>query len=180
MLEARAPDTRFGVGFAGWASRAHVRFPVCVGRGTSRLITFIAVVVGWVFFRAASFTDAVAILRGMAGLNGVAIPAGIAAYLGPIRGTLQEWGVLISLGGGTRFLLQYAWIGVLLPIVLFTRNTQQLLGHFQPALDFREGASRLARFRWRPSGAWAALVALVTAAGLLSLSRVSEFLYYQF
>jgi D-alanyl-lipoteichoic acid acyltransferase DltB (MBOAT superfamily) len=150
------------------------------GRGTARLITFVAVVVGWVFFRATSFTDAVAILRGMAGLNGVSVPAGIAAHLGSVRGVLQGWGVAFTLGGGSRFLLQYAWIVVLLPIVMLAPNTQQLLGRFQPALDFVRGAPQSARLLWRPSGAWAAFVAVLTAAGLLSLSRISEFLYYQF
>ena len=151
-----------------------------LGRGTARLITFVAVVVGWVFFRAASFTDAVAILRGMAGLNGVSVPAGIAAYLGSVHGVLQGWGVAFTLGGGSRFLLQYAWIVVLLPIVLFAPNTQQLLGRFQPALDFVREAPQSAHLLWRPSGAWAAFVAVLTVAGLLSLSRISEFLYYQF
>jgi len=39
---------------------------------------------------------------------------------------------------------------------------------------------RSVRLLWRPSKAWAVFVAVLTAAGLLSLSRVSEFLYYQF
>ncbi|MEE9543666.1 MAG: MBOAT family protein, partial [Thermodesulfobacteriota bacterium] len=41
------------------------------GRVTGTIITFLAVVVSWVFFRADSFTSALGILRGMAGLNGV-------------------------------------------------------------------------------------------------------------
>ena len=150
------------------------------GRGMARLITFVAVVVGWVFFRAANFGDAIAILRGMAGLNGVSLPAGIAAYLGPGHDVLQGWGVVFALGGGARFVLQYAWIFVLLPIVLFAPNTQQLLGRFQPALNFHGEVAQSAYLLWRPSRAWAALIAMLTTAGLLSLSRVSEFLYYQF
>ena len=41
------------------------------GRACACLLTFIAVVIGWVFFRAADFTAAVAMLKAMAGLNGV-------------------------------------------------------------------------------------------------------------
>jgi hypothetical protein len=97
-----------------WRAAAHAGHAVeretIFGRGTARLITFLAVVGGWVFFRAASFTDALAILRGMAGQNGVSLPAGIAAHLGFVQGVLQGWGVAFSLGGGSRFLLQYAWI----------------------------------------------------------------------
>jgi D-alanyl-lipoteichoic acid acyltransferase DltB (MBOAT superfamily) len=151
-----------------------------LGRGIAWLITFVAVVVGWVFFRAANFGDAAAILRGMAGFNGVSLPAGIAAYIGPAHRVLQDWGVVFPLGGGSRLVQQYVWILVLLPIVLLAPNTQQFLGHFQPALDFRGEVAQSKYLVWRPSGAWAGLIAVLTAAGLLSLSRVSEFLYYQF
>ena len=59
-------------------------------------------------------------------------------------------------------------------------DTQELLGCFQPALDFRSNHGRQSVFAWRPSITWAAAGALVAVCGLLSLSRVSEFLYYQF
>jgi hypothetical protein len=36
------------------------------------------------------------------------------------------------------------------------------------------------RLLWRPTRAWAAALALTFALGFLSLSNVSEFLYYQF
>jgi hypothetical protein len=39
----------------------------------------------------------------------------------------------------------------------------------------------LRRFpQWRPTLAWAVASAIVAGCGLLSLHRVSEFLYYQF
>ncbi|MDD5276303.1 MAG: MBOAT family protein [Methylovulum sp.] len=40
-------------------------------------LTFLAVVVGWVFFRANSFSSAMTILHGMIGLNGVSLPASL-------------------------------------------------------------------------------------------------------
>ena len=149
-----------------------------LGRNCARLVTFVAVVVGWVFFRAASFHDAVQILSGMVGVNGIALPEGIAVRLGPFQHALQEWGVRLYLGGGYQFLMQYAWILILLPFVMLAPNTQEFLARFQPALDVREGAIRT--LEWRPSPAWAATMGLVTAVALLSLSRVSAFLYYQF
>jgi alginate O-acetyltransferase complex protein AlgI len=162
-----------------WAGQDPERETV-FGRSVARLITFLAVIVGWVFFRATNFGDAVAILRGMAGLNGLSLPAVVAAQLGPVQGVLQAWGVVFTLGGGSRFVLQYCWIVVLIPIALFAPNTQQLLARFQPALDYRGGPLLQAHLLWRPTAAWAALIAMLTAAGLLSLSKVSEFLYYQF
>jgi D-alanyl-lipoteichoic acid acyltransferase DltB (MBOAT superfamily) len=151
-----------------------------LGRALARTTTFVAVVVGWVFFRATSFDDAIAILRGMAGLNGVSLPAALASYLDPsLRATFEGWGVAFPLGGGSRLVFQYLWIIALLPVAMLAPNTQELLGRFQPALDFRrEGMST--RLAWRPTRAWAGFIAGVTACGLLSLTRVSEFLYYQF
>ena len=150
------------------------------GQTLARLITFVSVVIGWVFFRAASVDDALAILRGMAGMNGVSIPAGLATYLPPSVGTtLEHWGIAFPLGGGSRLVFQYLWIVALLPVVMFAPNTQEILGRFQPALNFHDTRERV-RLSWCPTPGWAAIVATVTACGLLSLTRVSEFLYYQF
>jgi alginate O-acetyltransferase complex protein AlgI len=151
-----------------------------LGLALARLITFVAVVIGWVFFRATSLDNALAILRGMAGLNGMSIPAGVASYVGPsFRAALEHWGVAFQLGGGSRFVFQYLWIIALLPLVMFAPNTQEILGRFQPGLNFRASQAPM-RIAWRPSAGWAALAAAVTACGLLSLTRPSEFLYYQF
>ncbi len=59
-----------------WRSlRRHFDFASPPGaRALAILTTFIAVVVAWVFFRAADFTTAVSIVAGMAGQNGVVLP----------------------------------------------------------------------------------------------------------
>jgi alginate O-acetyltransferase complex protein AlgI len=150
------------------------------GRAMARLITFVVVVIGWVFFRATSLDDALAILRGMAGINGLSLPAALATYLGPSwQGVLEHLGVGFALGGGARFVSQYLWIAVLLPLVMVAPNTQEILGRFEPALNLRTDQTST-RLAWRPTPLWGAIVATVTACGLLSLTRVSEFLYYQF
>jgi alginate O-acetyltransferase complex protein AlgI len=150
------------------------------GRAAAQLCTLIAVVVGWVFFRSANFQDAVAILRGMAGINGIAIPAALVTALPWLETPLKSLGVEFVLGGGSQFVMQFAWILVLLPLTLLAPNTQEIMGHFQPALDYKGSSFAATRFAWRPLPAWGMLASLVVAGGLLSLSRVSEFLYYQF
>ena len=151
-----------------------------IGRAVARTITFVAVVVGWVFFRSTSVDDAVSILRGMAGVNGILLPAGFVSYLGPgLHDALAGWGVAFPPGGGSRLAFQYLWIFALLPLVLLAPNTQEILGRFEPALNVRAEMVRT-RLAWRLTPGWGALAGAVTAAGLLSLSRVSEFLYYQF
>ena len=81
-----------------------------IGKLTAWLVTFVAVVVGWVFFRAADFHSAIAILEGMAGINGIALPNAILARLGGIGVWLQSHGVGAYLGGGSDFLYTYFWV----------------------------------------------------------------------
>ena len=84
------------------------------------------------------------------------------------------------LGGASHFIEQYAWILLLLPLTILAPNTQEILGRFQPALDFHGSAPSAKWLAWQPSPKWGMLVALIVTGSLLSLSRVSEFLYYQF
>ena len=56
-------------------------------------ITFLCVVIGWVFFRSESFSGAVAMLQAMAGFNGAALDvrlAGPLSILAPSGGNLRE------------------------------------------------------------------------------------------
>jgi hypothetical protein len=50
---------------------------------------------------------------------------------------------------------------------------------FRPALDHVDAANTT-RFTWLSSPRWALAMSVVLALGLLSLTRPSEFLYFQF
>ncbi|HTN49848.1 MAG TPA: MBOAT family O-acyltransferase, partial [Burkholderiaceae bacterium] len=68
----------------GWRS-LRGRVSTAVGRGEralATLVTFVAVVVAWVFFRASDFTSAASILNGMAGGNGVVLPSQWQPFVG--------------------------------------------------------------------------------------------------
>lgn len=140
-------------------------------------LTFVVVVAAWVPFRANNLASAGRILAGMAGANGVALPAAIAARLGALHAPLARLGVGFDLGGGAVLLLTWSWIAGLFALARFAPNTQELLGRFTPALDYAGGARR---FAWAPTGRWAWATAAVAVLGVLSLTRVSEFLYFQF
>ena len=159
-------------------------------RGGAWLLTFLAVVVGWVFFRATSFEAALAMLSGMVGLNGVSLPNALVIRLGPqAPSALAEFGIGTHLGGGWRFVFTWLWIGALLPLVLIAPNTVQLARAYKPTVT-RFGDANLhavqpfpsgvAALRWRAGGVWAAVVSTIAAMGILGLSSVSEFLYFQF
>lgn len=149
------------------------------GRILGIALTFLAVLVGWVFFRAPTLDAALAILRGMLGWNGISLPEALALRAGPAASWLAGAGVTFTPGGGREFVLNYLWVAVLMGLAFLAPNTQQIMGRFKPALDHdaQPGATRLA---WSARPLWALAMAVVLACGLLSLTRPSEFLYFQF
>ena len=149
------------------------------------LLTFVAVVVGWVFFRAKSIDVAVDILRGMAGLNGVVLPPQWfkSAFMSPIRDALSASGVQFPTMKFTAY-HQLSLTFALLLAVKLAPNTQQILQRFVPTNDqFRRLDGTLARWTWRPNLAWLLGIAVIFGWALLDIPRgdkVSEFLYFQF
>ncbi len=131
-----------------------------LGRTVSGIITFCAVATAWVFFRAESFGAALTMLKSMAGLNGLST--------GSLFGGYAE----------VRLLVISALVVWVLP------NTYQFLERFRPALqtypDMMEESTYEGRIQWSPSRAWAVSVGFVGLAALLSCTRASEFLYFQF
>jgi alginate O-acetyltransferase complex protein AlgI len=159
------------------------------GKLVAWLMTFLAVVTGWVFFRATDFHSAIAILEGMAGINGVALPNAVIARLGDAGMWLQKAGVGVYLGGGSDFFFTWIWIMALLAVVLMMPNTQQIMSSFEPALrvyqsdnkyQIRFGERLASRITWQPTAGWAVIIGIVAALGLLALTSISEFLYFQF
>ena len=141
----------------------------------SVLLTFGCVVVALVFFRAASVTAAVDLLRGMAGLNGVTLPRVFAALPG-----LGDLGVRFA---SLRLFepIDALRIALFLGVVWTLPNAYQWLRDYPTALDFQAGAAWIDR-RWRPSPAMGlAMGAVSTVTLLYALSSApTEFLYFQF
>jgi len=163
--------------------------PGWLRKGGGWLLTFVAVVVSLVVFRAANLDAAATMLGGMIGLHGVTIPNAIAVQLGEAGAVLQRLGVDVAIGGGSTFLATWLWIAFLLPVTLLWPNTRELMRDFRPVLDPpRQGAagalavpSWLQRtLCWRPTRAWAGAIAVISGGGLLALSEITEFLYFQF
>ena len=148
------------------------------GRVLGLAVTFLAVVVGWVFFRAESFDGALNMLAGMTGMNGVSLPDAIGLRLGTTATWLGGVGVVFTPGGGRDFTMTWVWIVALLPIVFLAPNTQQIMSRYSPALPTRDVVPT--RLAWSTGRGWAVAMAVVAALGLLSLTRPSEFLYFQF
>jgi alginate O-acetyltransferase complex protein AlgI len=159
-------------------------------RGTAWAITFLAVIVGWVYFRAADMATAGLILKGMMGLNGVHIPNAIFVRLGGLQEILTALDITPELGGGNTFVATYAWVTGLMLIALLMPNTQEIMRRFHPALmpknmpaeadSIGTPAIMMKPLNWSPTTGWAIAAAALTAFGVLAVSHVSEFLYFQF
>ncbi len=129
----------------------------------ARLATFLAVVAGWVFFRATTFCGAGRILASMAGGEGFASTD------------------IVSGGPALR------WVAAMLIVVWLLPNTQQWMRRLRPTLEYARGSRHWARddlprwrIAWTPSPAWAAALAVAGAWAVLRMSGASEFIYYQF
>jgi len=60
-------------------------------------------------------------------------------------------------------------------------NTYQLMRQFRPVLPTNKNRVIYPyRLQWQPTRRWAALFALVLVIAILSLTRITEFLYFQF
>jgi len=150
-----------------------------IGRLCGCLLTFIAVVVGWVVFRANDMQAATAMLIAMAGGNGLVLPD----FWLPKWGAFGQWlaaqGVVF---GDTRDLVTGGlinWIWILLLVVWFAPNTQQFMSAFRPALAMPSDVAA-GKFKWSPKPAYALIAAGLVTLAIFNLHRQSEFLYFQF
>ncbi|MDR3518759.1 MAG: MBOAT family protein [Azospirillaceae bacterium] len=150
-------------GFAGW------------------LLTFLAVVVAWVFFRAPDLGTAVAVLRAMAGLQGVVMPVPWEHGLpGPALSLLAHAGVtfgnLAAFAGGK----ELAWLGGLLAVALFLPNLRQIMAGEVPMTAVGSTPGAPAGLRWRPHPLAAMASFAMFLVALDRMTNVSQFLYFQF
>jgi len=146
-------------GLALVINRAWRKLGVSLPNWLSWLITFNFVNAAWVFFRAETWADAIKVLRAMAGLSGVVLPASLAQFLGD----LSSWGVSFAsqLMNGNLLTSALAVL-VFMVVVLTVRNSIELKDSF------------------RAGWVSAAVTIILMVASILSLTRVSEFLYFNF
>jgi len=124
------------------------------------LVTFNFVNVGWVFFRAPTFADAMRVLKGMAGMSKAAIPVDFAAKMAGAGGLVEALGQTFERIGKAEVIL--AMLVVFLPLSFLFRNSNEMVKDFEP------GAVQLIAF------------SLAAVIAVLYLGSYSEFLYFRF
>jgi len=145
------------------------------------LITFHAVVVAWVVFRAESVTGAKNIISSMLGFNGLSLPKSMSerfsgmdlmperfiSYDGMFHNNVAIWGeigFLLML-----FLVATTWV---MP------NTIQIMKSFNPVIDTVTYNSK--RLVFKLNLFWAVTIGVLLGISILHLGQASEFLYFQF
>ena len=124
-------------------------------------ITFNFLNITWIFFRAKEWSDASNVLLGMIGTNGIAVDKGIHKIIEFFH--MQNYikyeklfGLTVDKNGS------FKWILIALIIVLFAKNSNQLVSQFKAT---------------RTTALFASVLFVYT---IFNLSKVSEFLYFNF
>ena len=168
--------------WSGFAGQTKTRRLPWLGLVMGQALTFVCAVFAWVYFRATDLATANQIILGMLGFNGTAIPDAVMAGLGPLRRILHQLGVTTFLGGGGIFFATWAWVIAAAVLAFCFPNTQEIVGYAESQLVSPKlgHAIKPAGLAWRPSRRHALVIGLALALGILSLSRPTEFLYFQF
>jgi alginate O-acetyltransferase complex protein AlgI len=132
-------------------------------------VTFFAVVIAWVFFRAGTMAGA---LQMLLGLFGRATDSSAYVSLGIVR----VMDLPISLDEERLLLAGGAAVALALIIALAMPNVPQIFRY----REYRHGPESAAFVYWRPNAAWALVVAIALAIALFAMWQRLEFLYFQF
>ena len=167
--------------WTGWLARLNLPAPsrwlALILHVVSIGLTFLAVVMGWIFFRADSLTSALLIVQGCLGMNGLSIAAA--------QGWLTQLGIAL-----------FTWAGQ--PVVYegvfelssamrdFNPSTVGRLLLICSLLVWLAPSSQRIAQRWSvPAAPWVMVlrggwVAFLLLVSLSHIDRISTFIYYQF
>lgn len=139
----------------------------------AQLLTFIFVIYAWVFFRADNMQSALLIVKAMSNIHNVLLPENYHAFLQSI-GFSQEWlpgqiGKMPYFKGLREcFILMCGFI-----LVWTMPNTQSIFMR-------NDTLKKSTVIIWTPTVLWSAFLAMMTICILLTINKMSTFLYYQF
>ncbi len=123
-------------------------------------VTFNFLNVSWVFFRAKEFDDAIKVLKGMIGMTGIILPGALSSKLSFLSQYGVDFGNLIVETGGDKY--TFIWLMSGMVLVLAFKNSMELANTFKIS----------------NKTVWFSGVLFVVA--VLSMNKVSEFLYFNF
>ncbi len=131
----------------------------------SRIFTLSIVICLWVVFRAENMGVALTILKSMFGMN-YSLEA-LSSRAEALSGGIQH---------NTDRLI------ACLILVWFAPNTQQFMSRFVPEsynVNHKSNLSKI-KLQWAPNIYWALFIGILLVSSILNLTRINEFLYFQF
>ena len=123
-------------------------------------ITFNFINISWVFFRAKEWDDALKVLNGMFSFDYIILPGGLADKLSGLKNYGVEFGYWLDGIQGNIWTI--VWIIVVFWITLYSKNSIEQVNSLK--INYKSSF----------------IMALLLSMGILSLSKVSEFLYFNF
>jgi hypothetical protein len=136
------------------------------GKVAGSSITFLAVVIAWVFFRAENVASALRIIRGMTGLQGTTLS--------------PEWLSKWVMTG--QWVHVYYWIPALLAVAFFMPNSQTLLeGRTAKMVFSKYRSNNWTRGQFLNYFVIGSLLIIITLLALINSAKgASEFIYFNF
>jgi len=152
------------------------------------MLTFLCVVIAWVFFRAESFSSAILILNGCFGYGGISLPSTLGVLAERFGSLAELLPVAVSFGGVFLNIPGLGSLGGIAPfakllllgllIVWFAPNSQQFFNF----IEQNDGKVKLFKWdiAWQPKPVVGFVFGCLFCLALSKLDKVSSFLYYQF
>ena len=139
-----------------WRSKLKIKLNFII----SWLITINFVNISFVFFRAKNFDDALKVLKGMCGFNGIVLPKFLGKYLSLMQSSGVKFAPLLNHINGNWYMPII--MASLISIILFTKNSNEMTDNLDP--------------NWK----YAVFTSIIAVVGILNITKVSEFLYFNF
>jgi len=150
----------------------------------SRLLTFVAVVIAWVMFRAQTIDGALNMYSSMFGFNGISLPISFESAFSVFSEPLAALGItylgMFYNGVFGDIFSGIQLIFLLLLIVWFTPNTLDWLRNENPALGLTKFISTPNKFSWKPNTFFTVIMTIIAVIAIMFVQKESEFLYFQF
>jgi len=145
---------------------------------TSWSVTFLAVVVSWVLFRAESLDSAKNIYLSMLGVNGISLPTRFKNILN--YSWIEKYNIDFNGIIGNGIIKDHrelaVWITASLILILVFPNVQQFI--YQR--NYKLYNLKFIFIRWSPTLLWIGLTSIILIVSIVTISGDSEFIYFNF
>lgn len=153
----------------------------------SWFLTMLSVVIAWVIFRAESIESAIAVLRGMVGLNGIAFPETYLLKLDRFFNAgsfLSQLGITFTETPCFQGITEVTALLFLLAVIVSWPNTQEVMSLWNPVLGLQDASDNYFgsyRYQLKLNIVWGFIIGIVFIAAIVTMQQASsEFLYFQF